>query len=137
MPADVGAQVPPEAGAGGMGTLVRLEEVALAVLAAYLFTALGYAWWLLAPLFLVPDVSMAGYVFGPRVGAVAYNVVHHRAVAVAVFGLGLLLRQPLVEAAGAVLLFHSSVDRALGYGLKHADSFEHTHLGTIGRKARR
>jgi hypothetical protein len=116
-------------------TLLRLEDLALAGLAVYLFVGLGYAWWLLAILFLVPDVSMVGYLANPRAGAIIYNVVHHRGLAVAVFALGLVIHQPLVAAAGAVLLFHSSVDRALGYGLKHPDSFQHTHLGTIGGKS--
>jgi hypothetical protein len=32
--------------------------------------------------------------------------------------------------------FHIGVDRALGYGLKFEDGFQHTHLGTIGRGGR-
>ena len=31
------------------------------------------------------------------------------------------------------LLGHSSFDRVFGYGLKHEDAFQHTHLGRIGR----
>ena len=32
------------------------------------------------------------------------------------------------------LLFgHSSFDRVMGYGLKHEDAFQNTHLGRIGR----
>ncbi|GMA37195.1 hypothetical protein GCM10025876_33990 [Demequina litorisediminis] len=30
--------------------------------------------------------------------------------------------------------FHIAVDRALGYGLKETDDFQHTHLGWIGRR---
>ena len=80
-----------------------------------------------------PDVGMLGYALGPRVGAVTYNLVHHRALAVAIYILGWLLTQPVVQAVGALLLFHASVDRALGFGLKYGDSFRHTHLGEIGR----
>ena len=116
-----------------MKALVRLEDLALATLAAYLFVMLGYPWWLLAALFLVPDVSMIGYAFSPRIGAILYNVIHHRGTAIVIFGIGVLVHQPLIEAAGLVLLFHSSADRALGYGLKHFDSFRDTHLGTIGK----
>jgi hypothetical protein len=28
---------------------------------------------------------------------------------------------------------HSSLDRVFGYGLKHEDAFQNTHLGRIGR----
>ena len=31
-----------------------------------------------------------------------------------------------------LLLAHTSMDRVMGYGLKHTDSFQHTHLGRIG-----
>lgn len=120
-----------------MKSLVRVEDAALACLAGYLFVALGYPWWLLAVLFLAPDASMIGYAFGPRVGAIVYNVVHHRGIAVALSGIGILAHVPVLVAAGLVLLFHSSVDRALGYGLKHFDSFQSTHLGTIGRPSGR
>lgn len=43
------------------------------------------------------------------------------------------LHLPLLQLAGVILLGHSSLDRVLGYGLKHADSFQNTHLGVIGR----
>lgn len=43
------------------------------------------------------------------------------------------LHLPLAELAGAILFAHSSLDRILGYGLKHFDSFRNTHLGTIGK----
>lgn len=78
---------------------------------------------------------MVGYAFSPRVGAILYNVIHHRGLAVVILGLGVPIGQPLVEAAGLVLLCHLSVDRALGYGLKHFDSFQDTHLGRIGRRS--
>jgi hypothetical protein len=37
--------------------------------------------------------------------------------------------------AGVIIFAHSSLDRALGYGLKFSDSFTNTHLGRIGRAA--
>lgn len=115
-----------------MKWLVRVEEAALAVLAGFLFISLGYPWWWLVVLFVVPDASMVGYAAGPRVGAIVYNVVHHRGVAIAVILAGAVLGNPSVEAVGLLLFFHSSVDRMLGYGLKHFDSFGDTHLGPIG-----
>jgi hypothetical protein len=32
----------------------------------------------------------------------------------------------------AILLDHYSLDRVLGYGLKHEDAYQNTHLGRIG-----
>ncbi len=116
-----------------MRLLLRLEDLSIALLAAYLFVMLGYAWWLLAVLFLVPDISMVGYALNPRAGAITYNIIHHRGLAVAILGVGLAIHGPIVQAVGLVLLFHSSTGRVLGYGLKHLDSFQDTHLGMIGK----
>ncbi len=35
--------------------------------------------------------------------------------------------------AGAILVAHVGMDRALGYGLKLPTSFQDTHLGRIGK----
>jgi hypothetical protein len=100
-------------------------------LAGFLF--LGLPWWAFALLLIVPDVSMVGYLRGPRVGAILYNVVHDLATGVAVAGLGLAIGSVPVAAAGAVLVAHSGMDRIAGYGLKFPDAFQNTHLGWIGR----
>jgi hypothetical protein len=118
-----------------MKTLIRLEELLLTLLSFYLFLGLGYAWWWFPVLFLAPDLSMIGYLLGPKVGAWTYNLVHHKGVAVVLFVLGGLLTMPWLQLAGVILLGHSSFDRTLGYGLKYPDSFHHTHLGRIGRAA--
>lgn len=116
-----------------MKTLIRIEELMLAVLAFLLFRTLDVAWWWYPVLLLTPDVSMLGYLLGPRVGAGMYNLVHHKGVAIVTYGLGLGLGNTTLQLAGLVLLGHSSLDRAVGYGLKYPDSFQHTHLGWIGR----
>ena len=118
-----------------MRNLLRIEELALFLLALYLFTLLEFAWWWFPVLFLAPDLGMLGYVAGPRVGAWTYNVVHHKGVAVGVYVAGALLVVPVLQLAGVVMLGHSSLDRVFGYGLKYADAFSHTHLGRIGREA--
>jgi hypothetical protein len=110
--------------AEGVGTFA-------AGLAGFLF--LGLPWWAFALLLLVPDVSMVGYLRGPRVGAILYNLVHDLATGVAVAGLGLAIGSVPLAAAGAILVAHSGMDRIAGYGLKYPDVFRHTHLGWIGR----
>ncbi|HEX8657707.1 MAG TPA: DUF4260 domain-containing protein [Hymenobacter sp.] len=115
-----------------MKTLLKLEELAEALFALVVFAHMPYAWWVLPATFLLPDLSMAGYLAGPRVGAFCYNAAHHKAVALAGGVAGWGLAQPGLQLAGTVLLFHSAVDRLLGYGLKHATGFRDTHLGRVG-----
>ena len=98
------------------------------------FLFLGLPWWAFLLLLIVPDVSMVGYLRGPRVGAVLYNLVHDLATGVVVAGLGLAVGNVPLAAAGAILVAHSGMDRMAGYGLKLPDAFQNTHLGRIGRR---
>lgn len=116
-----------------MKTLLKIEELLLAALAFYLFLQLDYAWWWFLVLFLTPDLSMLGYLLGPKAGAWSYNLTHHKGVAVALFVLGAYGQVQWLQLAGLIILGHSSFDRVLGYGLKYPDSFQRTHLGRIGR----
>lgn len=100
-------------------------------LAGFLF--LGLPWWAFVLLLIVPDVSMVGYLRGPRVGAIVYNVGHDLLTGVAIAGAGLAVGSVPVAAAGAILVAHSGMDRMAGYGLKLPSSFKDTHLGRIGR----
>jgi hypothetical protein len=116
-----------------MKNLLKLEEFFLFGFALFLFSGLDYGWGWYALLFLTPDLSMIGYVMNPRVGAWTYNLIHHKGLSVALYALGALLSIPWLMFAGTILLGHSSFDRVLGYGLKHEDAFQNTHLGKIGR----
>lgn len=116
-----------------MRSLIKLEEFFLFLLSIYLFSQLDYTWWWYALLFLAPDLGMLGYLFNPRMGALAYNLLHHKAIAVALILIGAWLSLPPLQLAGVLILGHSSADRVLGYGLKYPDAFQHTHLGWIGR----
>ncbi len=116
-----------------MKTVLKIEELAEALLALAVFSHLPYAWWVLPALFLVPDLSALGYLANPRVGAFCYNLAHHKALALAVGGAGWVLGQPVLLLAGTVLFFHSAFDRLMGYGLKYGSSFQDTHLGRIGK----
>ena len=118
-----------------MKTVIRLEELGFFLFSIYLFSLLPFAWWVFPLLFFVPDVSMVGYLAGPRPGAMLYNLVHHRALALLCYVLGMLLASPVLALAGVIVFTHSSLDRVFGYGLKSSDGFTTTHLGRIGRDA--
>ncbi|PRD47710.1 DUF4260 domain-containing protein [Sphingobacterium haloxyli] len=117
-----------------MDTLLKLEEVGQFLLAILLFTQLDYAWWVFPACLLLPDISMLGYAVNPSVGAVAYNIVHHKFTALLVLAIGLIFHIPVLSLAGIILFGHSAMDRIFGYGLKYGDDFKHTHLGWIGKK---
>jgi hypothetical protein len=113
-----------------------LRAEGLATFAAGLagFLYLGPPWWAFLLLLFVPDVSMVGYLRGPRIGAIVYNLAHDLATGAAIAGVGLAIGSAPVAAIGGIFVAHSGMDRLAGYGLKLPSSFKDTHLGRIGRR---
>lgn len=111
-------------------SLLRIEGLALAAISAILYARTGASWWLFAALWLVPDVSMLGYLAGPCRGARVYNAVHTYTLPITL-GLSawLLHAQALVPFA-LIWVNHIAIDRLLGYGLKYSNGFAFTHLGS-------
>jgi len=116
-----------------MKNILRLEEAAMLALAIYLNSFLPFSGWVFWAWFLAPDIGMLGYLINPRVGAIIYNVFHHKGIAIALYFAGYFLIIPELTLAGVVLFGHSSFDRIFGYGLKYFDNFKNTHLGIIGK----
>jgi hypothetical protein len=112
---------------------LRVEGIAAFVAALAVFGEMGGPWLLVVPPLLLPDVSMIGYLRGPRLGALTYNAVHNWALGLGVLGLGAWTGVIGVTLAGAILVAHVGMDRAMGYGLKLPTSFHDTHLGRIGK----
>ena len=118
-----------------MLALLRLEGLAIAALSAAFYARTGASWALFAALWLVPDLSMLGYLRGACWGARMYNAVHSY-VAPSVLGLAaVLLPAHTLLPLALIWVNHIGVDRLLGYGLKYGDGFGWTHLGRLGRRA--
>lgn len=118
---------------GGPRLLLRLEGLALLSLATAGFAYTHQSWWLYAILFFAPDIGFAGYLAGPRAGAILYNALHSTIAPAMLAGLGWWLNTPLSLGVAAIWAAHIGFDRMLGYGLKYASAFGDTHLGRIGR----
>jgi Domain of unknown function (DUF4260) len=117
-----------------MNVLLKLEEVAIFLLCVFLFNQLNFAWWWFPALLLLPDIGMTGYIINPKVGALTYNLLHHRLVASLVACYAFTYGNDYWKLAAIIMFAHISLDRVLGYGLKYNDSFSNTHLGFIGKK---
>ena len=113
---------------------LRLEGGAAFIAGLALYGWLGGPWLIVLPVLLLPDLSAVGYLRGPRLGAFTYNVVHNWALGLAVLGVAFAIDSVPFAIAGAVLVAHVGMDRAVGYGLKLSTSFRDTHLGRIGRE---
>lgn len=91
---------------------------ALWLLDASLLVVLGLA--------LAPDLSMLGYLAGPRIGARVYNLGHVYVGPLLLGGAGFLLPSDIALVGAVVWASHIGLDRAIGYGLKFPDGFDHT-----------
>ena len=109
----------------------RVEAVAVLALAIVAYHATGASWWLFAALILVPDLSMTGYLAGPRIGATIYNIAHTYSMPIALAGVVIVLDQPAMLAVAIVWIAHIALDRMLGYGLKLPQGFKSTDLGSF------
>ena len=107
--------------------LLHPEGVAVAVAAVVLYFWDDHPWWLLLLLALAPDLSMAAYAPGPRIGAAAYDVVHTYAIPVGLGAVGVVADSDPAIAVALIWLTHIGVDRAIGYGLKYPSGFKDTH----------
>jgi hypothetical protein len=111
--------------------LLRIEGLAIAAGALTLYFHFGFEWWLLVALVLAPDLSMLGYLAGPRAGALAYELAHTELWPIGLAVVGVVAEVDLLVQLALVWLVHIGADRLLGYGLKYPTGFKDTHLQRV------
>lgn len=112
-------------------TLLRLEGLVVLAIGIVVYARLQGSWLLFALLFLVPDVSMIGYLRDRKIGATVYNAVHTY-VGPALLGAGAYWSGSALAAHVAVIWgCHIGFDRLWGFGLKYPSGFGDTHLGVM------
>jgi Domain of unknown function (DUF4260) len=109
--------------------ILRIEGLAVAVVSAVLYARTGASWWLFAALWLVPDLSMLGYLASPCRGARVYNAFHTYIVPITLGLLAWLLHARGLAPFALIWVNHIGIDRMMGFGLKYSTSFSWTHLG--------
>lgn len=115
---------------GAVNLLLRLEGAAALIAATVAYDLIGGSWVMFLILFLVPDLSIAGYAFGSRTGAAAYNSVHSYLGPALLAGAAWCLHgTSIFYLISAIWIAHIGLDRLLGFGLKYAAGFKFTHLG--------
>lgn len=117
-----------------MKNIIRLESFAEFIAAYIFFQFLNLPEWYFWAFLLVPDISMLGYLGGNKIGAISYNIFHHKGIAILTALLGVLWSSDMMMFIGAILYAHASMDRIFGYGLKYFTDFSDTHLGKIGKR---
>jgi signal transduction histidine kinase len=117
-----------------MKNVIKLEALGLFILfTVTYFQLFPGTWGFYLALFFVPDVSFILFLITKKLGAIAYNIFHHQGILVLMFLIGYYVKDDIVMQIGLIFLAHSTFDRIAGYGLKYFDSFDHTHLGWVGK----
>jgi hypothetical protein len=111
--------------------LLRLEGLAVAAAAIVLYFHEDFGWILFVALILAPDLSAAGYAFGPKLGAIAYDTLHTELFPVALGTVGVVTDSSAATKVALIWLAHIGADRLLGYGLKYPTAFKDTHLSRV------
>lgn len=109
-------------------TFLRVEGLAALSIALARYATLAGPVWLLVVLALVPDLSMVGYLAGPRLGSLSYNVVHTYTLPLVLGGVGVWAGVRMAVLVALIWIGHIGADRAFGYGLKFESGFRETHL---------
>lgn len=111
-------------------TFLRVEGVAALGIALGGYFTLNGPIWLLVVLALAPDLSMIGYLAGPRVGSLTYNIVHTYTLPIFLGALGFWADIRIALLVALIWAGHIGADRLVGYGLKFESGFKNTHLST-------
>lgn len=122
---------------GGVKLLLRLEGAVVLLVCSYFiyWYLMGPPWWAFVVLFFWPDIAIAGYVFGRRVGSLMYNVTHSYVGPMLLLVLFTTQMQHLFALVALLWAAHIGFDHMLGHGLKYVSGFGDTHLGRVGSRS--
>jgi hypothetical protein len=112
-------------------TLLRIEALAVLIASVFLYRAEGFHWGIFLILFLAPDLSMIGYLWGTKVGARLYNAGHTYAGPFAMWLTAHFGHIPALVPLALIWVAHIGFDRLLGFGLKYETAFKDTDLGRV------
>ena len=113
--------------------ILRLEGLAVFMLALILYWQYDYSWLLFWATILLPDIALLAYLINKNIGAFAYNITHAKLLPALLAVIGVSGHMPFLLALSLIWFVHIGVDRMFGFGLKYSRGFKFTHLGIIGK----
>jgi len=108
--------------------ILRAEGLVVFLASSYFYVQLDANIILFLALWLLPDVSMVGYLKDKKMGAIFYDFVHNYILSLGIIVLGFVLGNTFIVSLGLILSSHIGLDRFFGYGVKYASSFKDTHI---------
>jgi hypothetical protein len=115
----------------GPKLLLHTEGLVALLMACIYYHHSDGSWGIFAALFLTPDLSMLGYVFGNSIGASTYDAFHTYTAPFLLWAALYLADKASLSWICAIWIAHIGFDRLLGYGLKYSSGFKDTHLDRV------
>jgi hypothetical protein len=111
--------------------LLRTEGAAALGVSLLVYRQHHLDWPLFIVLFLVPDLSRVGYIYGKSVGTTVYNLFHSYVLPALLAVVGVLWESSPLLSLALIWSAHVGLDRMLGFGLKYPGRGRDTHLGRV------
>ncbi|KGR78779.1 DUF4260 domain-containing protein [Ureibacillus sinduriensis] len=111
--------------------LISIEYAIGFIICLLFYIHLEYSILLFILLLLVPDITMLGYLFNNKIGAIVYNFGHSLIVPAILLVLAFLTESSSLLMLVIIWLAHIYLDRSMGFGLKYNNAFKETHLQKI------
>jgi Domain of unknown function (DUF4260) len=111
--------------------ILRVEAAVVLVLSTVLYKHIGGGWLRFALLFLVPDLSMVGYLLTVRFGTALYNTAHTYVGPLLLAGFAIFGARAEWLPYALIWTAHIGMDRLVGFGLKYPTRFQDTHLQRV------
>lgn len=111
--------------------LIHIEYAIGFLLLLLLYIHFNYSLLLFLLLLLVPDITMFGYIFNPKIGAFFYNIGHHLSLPFLLFIIAFMNDFSTLLMIALIWIAHIYMDRSVGFGLKYENAFKETHLQRI------
>jgi hypothetical protein len=107
---------------------LRLEGLAVFAASLLFYRWQREPWTTFLGVFMLPDISMFGYLAGPAIGARLYNLAHNYVAPLFLACWALSVGREDMVPIGLIWMAHIGCDRMLGFGLKYPTAFRDTHL---------
>ena len=111
--------------------LLRIEGLTVLLGAIALYAHQQGSWLVFVVLLFVPDISMIGYLFNPRLGSMTYNAAHFYTLPALLLVASVAAAFPAGIQLALIWFAHIGMDRTLGFGLKYPTAFKDTHMQRV------
>lgn len=117
--------------------ILKIENFLVFVAALYYYFSINdYSffeirnWMIFLLILFAIDLSMIGYLFNKKIGAIIYNLGHSYIFAFLIILYGMIYSIQITS-LGLIFYAHIGMDRFLGFGLKYPSGFKDTHIQKV------